>query len=443
LFPFSHVQGKSEGSLSLTIAPPLFQISLQPGETWTSEIRVVNNNSYNVTLFAEPVSFKPMGETGRPVFISPTFGTGPTTKLNDTTLAAWITVPQSGFLIAREQTYKLPITIHIPEDATPGGHYAAVLIGNRPPEGLTEGGTVNVTSSVAALIFLTVSGDVKEKGRVREFSTKKTVYESPEATFTLRFENQGNVHLLPQGNIVIFNMFGKERGVIPVNHNKDYGNVLPESIREFSFTWKSDAGWWDIGRYKAEATIGFGSAMKQTALSSTYFYVLPIVPLLEIVGGLLGIIFFFGWAIKQYIRRAILIQSTDFLTENEKQIKTEDKKYSPEKVNKVDINTFVKPIQAGLLDLRSVRELKTRDNSIITTTDISVSQSRAPSKVLGMRGFIIKYKLFFVFVVILILVLLFVSMYFQDVMSVHRSFDVAEMKPDGSVVDIQTNNNID
>src|SRR3989339_1676975 len=46
LAPYGSVLYAGEAGLSLTIAPPLIQINLQPGETWNSSISVVNNNAY-------------------------------------------------------------------------------------------------------------------------------------------------------------------------------------------------------------------------------------------------------------------------------------------------------------------------------------------------------------------------------------------------------------
>jgi hypothetical protein len=421
-----------ESGMSLTIAPPIFQINLQPGETWSSSIAVVNNNPYDLTLFADPVLFKPSGESGSPVFISHPDEESPDTS----SLAHWITVPQGALEVLREQTYYLPLTISVPFDAPPGGHYAAVLIGNHAPEGSSEGSNVSVTSSIAALIFLSVSGDVIEKGRIRDFVTEKSLYETAEATLSLRFENQGNVHLLPQGNIVIYNMFGKVRGTIPVNHHKDYGNVLPESIRKFSFTWESDAGLWDIGRYKAEATIGYGKDMKQTALATTYFYVLPIVPLLEIVAGLVTFFLFFGWALRLYIRRALAIESLRLGVSQSPQAPVEsfaDVQEQP----KLKLVTLVKPIQAGFVDLRRVRAPQVGDTVISlkknTSSDVLVQQ-----EVLNVGTFLRKYKFFFLFMVGVAIGSFGLSMYVADVMKASREYSVVEVRPDGSTVDLPT-----
>lgn len=435
----------AEQGLSITIAPPLFQINLQPGETWSSGITVINNNMYDLTLYAEPTSFEPSGESGRPVFLSTPSGDTEEAENTAHTLASWITVPEQGITIEREKTYVLPLTIRVPKDAAPGGHYAAVLIGNRAPQGSSvEGGSVNVTSSVASLIFLSVAGDVIEKGRIRDFVTEKSVYETPEANLSLRFENQGNVHLLPKGNIVIYNMFGKVRGTIPVNHQKDYGNVLPESTRKFSFTWKSDAGIWDIGRYRAEATIGYGKDQQQSALATTYFYVLPIVPLIEVLGGALIFIFFVGWVLRVYIRKAIAIEKELLQATAQTPLPGGQKIERPERpernsttveIPKIKLGTLIQPIKTGFIDLRDIGVPKeaVKKPTYQASRVPAVHAEVAP---LTLGTFIRKYWLFFVSLGVIAFGAFSISLFFEDVMTISRDYSVQEIRTDGSTIEI-------
>jgi hypothetical protein len=351
-FTFTFFSYAGNEKMSLTIAPPLFQLSLQPGESWSSSITVVNNNKYDLTVYAEPALFKPSGETGRPVFIeNDRVKKGPITEnINDSTLADWIEISDRPVKISREKTYKLPIKITVPKDAQPGGHYAAILIGNTPKKEKSDGGTLNVSSSIASLVFLTVAGDVNEDGCIREFATEKSIYEKAEAKFSLRFENKGNVHIQPAGDITIYNMFNKKRGYIPVNQADGYGNVLPGSVRKFIYKWKSDSGVWDIGRYRAEATIGFGSNKKQFVQSTLYFWVLPIVPLLKILIFVIGIVLFVGWSIKAYIKRAIVLESS-----SAEEKKMSNNFYNEKKEDvKLKFDTLLKPIVTGIVDLRNV-----------------------------------------------------------------------------------------
>lgn len=423
----------AQEAMTLTVTPPLIQINLQPGETWTSGIQVVNGNPYDLTVYAEPVLFEPAGEDGRPRFKTPPGVGGESTMPDPTTLAGWLTLPRDGLSIPREQTITIPLSIHVPTDAAPGGHYAAVLIGNRAPEGARDESSVSVTSSIASLIFLRVAGTVVEDGRIRDFSTEKMLYETPEAQLSLRFENQGNVHLQPRGDITIYNMFGKKRGFIPINQTGEYGNVMPGSIRKFTYNWKADAGLWDIGRYRAEATLGYGADSKSFAQASAIFYILPVLPLVEVLGGGIALVLFVGWALKTYIRRAISIETrhseatvAPIIDEVAPALRS-----MPVEVQKpkLTLTTLIKPLQAGIVDLRSVAgnsELKQQTRPV---AEHEYLQSRER---LALRTFLYQYRYFFAFILVIAVGWVVASALISDVLTYERPYEVHSVQEDGT-----------
>jgi len=46
----------------LSVTPPLFQLSIEPGDIWSSNIKVVNGNPYDLTIYVDIVNFAPNGE---------------------------------------------------------------------------------------------------------------------------------------------------------------------------------------------------------------------------------------------------------------------------------------------------------------------------------------------------------------------------------------------
>gem|GEM_PF-314494 len=428
-------EAHAQSGLTFTVTPPLFNLNLQEGENWTSGIQVVNGNPYDITVYAEPMLFRPSGEEGRPDFYVPDQSAAGESLEDRSNLAGWITVPRNAHTIPREQTVVIPIAIDVPLDAAPGGHYAAVLIGNRPPQGASEGGTVNVASSIASLIFLRVAGDIDERGRIRDFVTAKSLYQDAQAYLSLRFENQGNVHLQPQGDITIFNMFGKKRGYIPVNHASGYGNVLPGSMRTFAFTWKSDTGSWDIGRYRAEVTLGYGAEDKQFAQSTVYFWVLPLVPLLQVLTALIAFVWFFGWAVRTYVRRALAMESLRRMAARDDALHdaadsshtNQAVRAEPVATTRTKIETLVRPLQEGMVDLRSAAE-------VATEPGVGVGPPVAAQK--PGASLLRKYRLFFVFVVVVAIAWFAASAFFADVLTFERDYQVTEERRDGSSRDL-------
>jgi hypothetical protein len=425
-----------ESGMTLTVTPPLIQVNLQPGEVWSSGIQVVNNNTYDITVFSEPVLFEPAGEDGRPRFKTAPGVEGEAGTPDPTTLAGWITVPREAQSIPPEQTITIPLTIQVPIDASPGGHYSAILIGNRAPEGVRGESSVSVTSSIASLIFLRVAGTVIEDGRIRDFATEKMLYENAEAQLSLRFENQGNVHLQPRGEITIYNMFGKKRGSIAVNQSGDYGNVLPGSLRKFTYTWKADASTWDIGRYRAEATLGYGAESKSFAQATTYFYILPLIPLAEVLLGTLALILFIGWALRTYVRKAIALETRQL---HQGAISSIEQGGVPDSVAvhppvdpKVNLKTLMHPIHASFVDLRRVsrtdrRIEQTKRVEVVPAPSVHTAQ-------LPMGEFLYRYRYFFIFVGVLGVAWVLASALFADVLTYERPYEVRTVTPTDEVV---------
>lgn len=303
LCPFLAAQAQE--SVTLSVTPPLFQMAAEPEQVWQSSIKVVNTNSFPLTVYANPVNFMPVGEGGQgrfiPVFESETEGQ---------TLAEWITVTDAPIVIPPETSKDVPFVVSVPDNAPPGGHFASILVGTKPPDNSNEL-AVRTSQVVSSLFFLTVAGDIVERAAIREFSVDESFTETPHANFILRFQNEGNVHVRPRGEIKIFNMWGKQRGFLPINQNSQYGNVLPETIRKFEFSWVGEASLADIGRYKAEVIVGYGNESWRTLTQDVYFWVIPIKLTLLFIFAIAVLIYLIRWAIRSYIRRTLLMAGID------------------------------------------------------------------------------------------------------------------------------------
>ncbi len=296
---------ESPESQTLSISPTLFEVKANPGQVWQSELRIVNVNLYDLTVYPEIYNFEPQGEDGRGDFVPIN-----TNETKNTTLGEWMKISSEAIVVPKQQTVTIPISVAVPADATPGGHYAAVLVGTKPTTNEPEGeSSVQTAQFVTSLFFIRVAGDVIESGDIREFTTSHTIMEKAGTTFDLRFENKGNVHLRPQGNINVYNMWGNLRGEIPINYQTRFGNVLPNSVRKFSFDWQSNTSLFDIGRYKAVATVGYGDESKQFATSTTYFWVFPYKVILVVVVGFALAFYILSILVRRYVKRMIALSS--------------------------------------------------------------------------------------------------------------------------------------
>ncbi|MFH1193664.1 MAG: hypothetical protein V1661_01575 [bacterium] len=320
--PFFNVPAASAAdALSLTITPPFFQLTIGPGEFWASNIKITNSNPYDLTLYASVMNFKAEGEGGQGQFFPVAEN-----EAGKGSLARWVEVTKEPILVPKGQSIEMPFSVRIPADAEPGGYYAAILIGTQPGQYESKGPVVKVASMVSSLLFVRIKGAVREDGFIREFIAEKSFYQKPQVDFKLRFENIGNVHLKPQGEVVIYNMWGKEKGKISLNQDSEFGNVLPQTTREFNFSWDGEEGLFEIGRYKALAVLTFGQEAKQNVSYITYFWIIPVKPLLWALGILIALVLLVVISIKVYVKKTVRSVRNEIAPEKKKKTKTISKK---------------------------------------------------------------------------------------------------------------------
>ncbi len=400
---FFGVQTNAQESQSLSVTPPLFQLSVLPGDIWQSSIKVVNVNSYPLTVYAEVVNFAPVGEVGQGRFI-------PIIKKSDdkVTLAEWIEIAGGPYTISPEQTSELSFFVEVPEDAAPGGHYAAILITTQPtPSDTSEALSVQTAQTVTALFFVRIEGDVNESGSIREFRAIDGLLPRPEAEFSLRFENKGNVHLQPKGDIVITNMWGTSRGIIPVNYQTHFGNVLPGSIRDFTFVWKSEFGIADVGRYKAIATLAYGENGVKSVTSIAYFWVIPVKATLITVSILALFITLIVWMIKIYVRRMLTLAGVDVDASHQEQKEIHEQKPKNTTEKALSYKKVSAPLRSGVLDLRQ-----------------RLSHAEEKLDMIGtLVQFALHYKKFFVSVLVLIGIFISMALYIGKATDTSKNYE--------------------
>lgn len=289
-------------SLTISITPPLIKNNVNPGQIWQSAIKLVNNNDKRIEVYVQVVDFTGGSEDGTVNFI-----TKQVDSESDIYASNWLQIQTEGISIEPQQSKEIPFTVIVPETADPGGHYVAILAGTQPPADSLGGTGIKISSLLASLLLLNVAGEVQDQGDIREFSTDKKYYTDFNVKFNVRFENQGNVHIQPQGEIRIYNFRDVLQDSISINHQSDYGNVLPKSIRQWEFDWQGGSGLLDMGRYRAELILGFGIEVRQTVDRTLYFWLINLKVLSFTLGSILLAVVLIVFFIRLYIRRAIAV----------------------------------------------------------------------------------------------------------------------------------------
>lgn len=278
---FAVDQARPEG---LTVSPPLQEYEIKPGETTTRKIKVTNPVDRQIKVYPIALDFKAKGETGEPDF-----------SMSDQdnksySLAKWISFSKSHLLLEPQEVEEFEFTISVPQNGEPGGHYGVVFFSSEAPRLEEDLNQVSISTMVGSLVLVKVPGFIVENAKLETFSIPKFSLKTPVA-MVARISNLGNVHFKPTGNIVIKNIFGKEKDEI--SFNSQNGNVLPESIRKFENNWQPKVSWfYPIGRYTAELKIIYGDAKKEITATAV-FWIIPIWVIILFIIMPIAIIFYF------------------------------------------------------------------------------------------------------------------------------------------------------
>ncbi len=270
---------------ALTVSPARAELTGDPGETIQGSFTLVNPMDTDQTYYTSVENFEAQGETGTPNFITSKEG-----------LPSWVKIVDK-VVLKKGERVTLPYNVVIPQDADSGGHFGAIFMSTVPPS--AGEGEVSVGAKVGMLLFLKVTGPVKEQGGLSSFALKsgKKVLTSLPVDFVYKFKNEGNDRVAPEGELTIKNTLGMVAATIDVNKTKG-DNVLPASTRRFEVRYGEkdapavSAPFFDqvkyqknnfaLGMYSANLKLSFGNA--SVADSSVTFYIFPW-QLLAVVGG--------------------------------------------------------------------------------------------------------------------------------------------------------------
>lgn len=275
---------------ALEIAPPVINLTADPGQSVTTEIILRDVSDSPLFVTNQINDFTASGEDGTPKLLLEDGEPSPYS------MRSWFT-PVSEITLEPRALTRLPVTINVPGDAAPGGYFAVIRFTGTAPDLDSNG--VGLSASIGALVFMQVNGDAQEELSIEEFFTttngsKTSLFQSAPIDFSVRVNNTGNTYEQPAGRITIKDMFGQQVGI--VNVNLPPRNVLPGTIRKFDQTLDSSVigNKFLFGMYTADLEVTYGSD-GQTVRSSQTFWVIPYtligIVVVGLVAGFIGLRF--------------------------------------------------------------------------------------------------------------------------------------------------------
>jgi hypothetical protein len=108
---------------ALEIAPPVIYLNVNPGQTTKTQIFLRDISSGELIVTGEADDFTAAGEDGTPKLLL-----GDEAANNPYSMKSWVVTPTSLRLVPKE-VKTMAITINVPANASPGGHYGIIRYG--------------------------------------------------------------------------------------------------------------------------------------------------------------------------------------------------------------------------------------------------------------------------------------------------------------------------
>lgn len=285
----SNLNATAQSGQGLEISPPLIELNVDPGKTVTFDIRL--RNVIKTTLIARATidDFVSGGEDGQPKLLI-----DQDAEPSPYSMKSWVS-QISEVRLSSEEAKTAKVTLNVPKNASPGGHYGVIRFTGTAPDIDSTG--VALSASIGTLVLVNVSGEIKTSAKFEDFFTAQNgkrggFFENGPITITQRIKNEGSVHIKPTGTVRVTNMLGKEVGVMSINEKG--GNILPTGIRKFEQQLKKR---WMIGKYSIEANVQYSG---KTITDSISFWVIPYKLISMVLGGLIIVFVVLRKGLKRY-----------------------------------------------------------------------------------------------------------------------------------------------
>lgn len=266
---------------TFTVINPQISAQINPGQRSEGTTQVINQSNVPLTFKVSTQDYTVSDTKGTPSLLPPS------TLNNKYSAAAWIAIYPEIFTLKPAQKETLNYVIQAPGNASPGGHYAA-LVYQPVVQNTTNatGGVVN--TQIGSLFYVTVNGPVHEQAQVTKFFANAFQEYGPVNILT-QIKNLGDLHINPKGAITVSGLFANNK-VLPLDsHNIFPGGVARDYQNSFN-------GAFLIGRYKAELLASYGVNNNLPLSASIYFWVFPwrlvVVVILIILAIILGVAYF-------------------------------------------------------------------------------------------------------------------------------------------------------
>lgn len=255
----------------LSVDPAFQEITFVQKDTKTDFfVSLTNDTAVSVTLRIAVFDFGNLDESGGVAFLGISNDLG-----KKYSLASWIHPEKDVITLKPKETQKISVTIENRDSLSPGGHYGALTFKTEDTsEGDTGGDIISVNQLFSTLVFVKKVG-----GEIYNLELKESEYKNNlvrfQDTLRLRFQNSGNVHVVPRGVATVTDPFGRTvaKGII----NEESALILPETFRVYPVHLGVLAMSFVPGRYTMEIAYRYDGKDDFSITAFQFYFIPPLI----------------------------------------------------------------------------------------------------------------------------------------------------------------------
>lgn len=256
-------EGASSG---FVIAPAFQQASIKTDQPRMQyALQLTNRNTRDQNFRLSVADFGSLGEQGGVAFLGQ-----PTSELeHEYGLASWMSLEKDAVFVPAGGTAQILATVENRASLAPGGHYAAVLATAIDEAGQPVKDQVGVKQVLSSLVLVIKEGGGVEDLRLLSQTGDGNGLRLP-TVLEQRFQNSGNVHLVPRGVSEVRDPIG--RVVVRGALNEASAAILPETFRRYKTPLQVITAAWMPGWYEVKTTYRYDGTEQTKTLVTRAWY---------------------------------------------------------------------------------------------------------------------------------------------------------------------------
>lgn len=258
------------------ISPVTSEFTIEPGQTEILSITVENPTDAPITAVAIINDFVASeNEDGEPLPILDEDAPAPRNSFKD------LVDPIDNIPLEPREQVTIDVPITVSEDANAGGYYGIVRF---EPANLEDARNVTLSASVGSIALVRVPGDLTERLDLVQLSAAqdgalRSFFTSGDVDVLVRLRNSGDIHLQPNGRVLIKNMFGDTVEDYELNDATPRAYILPDTVRRFQDSLENET--W-FGRYTIETSVGHMQGGGEPLSAVATFWYIPVWALIAL-----------------------------------------------------------------------------------------------------------------------------------------------------------------